>query len=107
MITEEEKFRLEWDNYFDNVDTSIHRLDELAAKALDEGFADLAIKLITTATDLMLHIRACENFLNQQAMLAVHETYKQNPLLKRILESKTTMPLASPFMNMGGDHPDS
>lgn len=87
MVDEIEKWRLEWDNYFDDLENALHRLDDLAVKADKEGFEEVTCKLIEAGTALIRHARLCEDFLNRQTIVMAQEMYKQNPLLKLLLEN--------------------
>lgn len=87
--SDHEKWQLEWDNYFDDIEHAINRMLDLANRAEREGLMKLDAALVLAAADLMLHCKACEKFLNQQTLNMSMELYKQNPLLKQLLEHQT------------------
>jgi hypothetical protein len=85
MDDEIDDFELEWENYFDDLDGVVSRLDDLAAQAQEQGFAGLEEKLTEAADALMRHCASCAAFLDLQALNLTAELYKQNPLLKAAL----------------------
>ena len=62
-----------------------------------------AAKLLEAATELIRHCRLCEEFLARQTVAMTAKIYKQNPVLKKLVESEAwakTMVPASPFTEM-------
>lgn len=90
-----EEWRLEWQNYFDDLDASVERMDKLAVKAFELGFAETGEALMSAATAIIKHCQMCENFLATQQTEMIINMYKQNPLLK-VLYEKTGWPFANP-----------
>ena len=103
MITEHDTWRLEWDEYFDGMIDTIERMSDVAFQAMDHGHDKLAAKLLEAATELIRHCRLCEEFLARQTVAMTAKIYKQNPVLKKLVESEAwakTMVPASPFTEM-------
>jgi hypothetical protein len=82
-----ETFEREWNAYFDELDAHVERLDSLADKAEKEGFHELTGQLFEASNALMKHALLCARFLDRQSIVMTAELYRQNPMLKMLLES--------------------
>jgi hypothetical protein len=85
-MNDTEDWQLEWENYFDDLDHAINRLLDVAASADRQGFHDVGGQLVLAAADLCVLSKRCEQFVNLRILLLQTELYKQNPLLKMLLD---------------------
>ena len=91
-----EDWELEWENYFDDLDHAVETMIKLAHKAEAEGLHELDARLVLAAADIEIHCKRCKDFINMRILELQTNLYKQNPLLKMLLEANDASDV-SPF----------
>jgi hypothetical protein len=102
-MSEHEDWQLEWENYFDDLDHAISRLLDVAALAERQGLLNVDAQLVLTAADLSMLSKRCEQFVNLRILELQTAIYKQNPLLKFLIENAIS---SSPVGHDDSSQPD-